>query len=134
MGAGVDADYARGVMLVALAGVFWSIGGLLIRLIEAASGWQIVLFRSLALALTLTLIIALRHRGRLMKLRARLARARPQDKFLSGQTQQINLRVVQVEPVTDEFDGVVEQGVEVMDARHLPADGRGQRQRPRPLL
>jgi drug/metabolite transporter (DMT)-like permease len=53
-------------MLVALAGVFWSIGGLLIRLIEAASGWQIVLFRSLALALTLTLIIALRHRGRLM--------------------------------------------------------------------
>jgi drug/metabolite transporter (DMT)-like permease len=52
-------------MLVALAGVFWSIGGLLIRLIEAASGWQIVLFRSLALALTLTLIIALRHRGRL---------------------------------------------------------------------
>jgi drug/metabolite transporter (DMT)-like permease len=54
------------VVLVALAGVFWSIGGLLIRLIEAASGWQIVLFRSLALALTLTLIIALRHRGRLL--------------------------------------------------------------------
>ena len=63
----VDADYARGVVLVALAGVFWSIGGLLIRLIEAASGWQIVLFRSLALALTLTLIIALRHRGRLIR-------------------------------------------------------------------
>ena len=53
-------------MLVALAGVFWSLGGLLIRLIEAANGWQIVLFRALALALTLTLIIALRHRGRLI--------------------------------------------------------------------
>jgi drug/metabolite transporter, DME family len=66
VGAAVDADYARGVVLVALAGVFWSIGGLLIRLIEAASGWQIVLFRSLALALTLTVIIALRHRGRLI--------------------------------------------------------------------
>ena len=63
----VDPDYARGVVLVALAGVFWSIGGLLIRLIEAASGWQIVLFRALALALTLTLIIALRHRGRLIR-------------------------------------------------------------------
>jgi drug/metabolite transporter (DMT)-like permease len=62
----LDPDYARGVALVALAGVFWSIGGLLIRLIEGASGWQIVLFRSLALALTLTLIIALRHRGRLL--------------------------------------------------------------------
>ena len=63
----VDRDYARGVVLVALAGVFWSVGGLLIRLIEAASAWQIVLFRALALALTLTLIIALRHRGRLLR-------------------------------------------------------------------
>ena len=73
IGAHVDPDYARGVVLVALAGVFWSIGGLLIRLIEAASAWQIVLFRALALALTLTLIIALRHRGRLI---ARLSRRR----------------------------------------------------------
>jgi drug/metabolite transporter (DMT)-like permease len=53
-------------VLVALAGVFWSLGGLLIRLIEAASGWQIVLFRSLALVLTLSLVIALRHRGRIV--------------------------------------------------------------------
>ena len=67
LGARVDPDYARGVVLVALAGVFWSVGGLLIRLIEAASAWQIVLFRALALALTLTLIIALRHRGRLLR-------------------------------------------------------------------
>ena len=66
IGAGVDPDYARGVVLVALAGVFWSLGGLLIRLVEAASGWQIVLYRSIALAITLTLIIALRHRGRLV--------------------------------------------------------------------
>jgi len=66
LGAGVDPGYARGVALVALAGVFWSLGGLLIRLIEAASGWQIVLFRAIALALTLTLVIALRHRGRVV--------------------------------------------------------------------
>src|SRR5262245_22699686 len=64
--AGLDPDYAQGVVLVALAGVFWSVGGLLIRLVEAASAWQIVLFRSLALTLMLTLIIALRHRGRLV--------------------------------------------------------------------
>jgi drug/metabolite transporter, DME family len=66
VGTGVDPGYARGVVLVALAGAFWSLGGLLIRLIESASGWQIVLFRAIALALTLTLIIALRHRGRLI--------------------------------------------------------------------
>ena len=66
LAAAVDPDYAKGVVLVALAGVFWSLGGLLIRLIETASGWQIVLFRSIALVLTLSLIIALRHRGRLV--------------------------------------------------------------------
>lgn len=61
----VDPGYARGVLLVALAGVFWSLGGLLVRLIEAASSWQIILFRSIALTLTLILFIAIRHRGRL---------------------------------------------------------------------
>jgi drug/metabolite transporter, DME family len=66
IGAGIDPGHARGVALVALAGVFWSLGGLLIRLIEAANGWQIVLFRSIALALTLSLVIALRHRGRVV--------------------------------------------------------------------
>jgi drug/metabolite transporter (DMT)-like permease len=60
-----DADYLRGVLLVALAGVFWSIGGVLIRWIEAANPWQVIFYRSLALALTLLLIVALRHRGRL---------------------------------------------------------------------
>jgi drug/metabolite transporter, DME family len=64
-GAQLDAGYLSGVALVALAGVFWSIGGILMRWIEAADAWQIILYRSLALALTLTLIVALRHRGRL---------------------------------------------------------------------
>jgi drug/metabolite transporter, DME family len=59
-----DADYLRGVMLVALAGVFWSIGGVLVRWIEGAGAWQIIFYRSLALALTLLLIVAVRHRGR----------------------------------------------------------------------
>src|SRR5919106_4853521 len=57
--------YARGVALVALAGVFWSLGGILVRWIEAVSAWQIIFYRSLALVLTLLAIIALRHRGRL---------------------------------------------------------------------
>jgi drug/metabolite transporter, DME family len=59
-----SAGYARGVALVAFAGVFWSLGGILVRWIEAASAWQIIFYRSLALVLTLLAIIALRHRGR----------------------------------------------------------------------
>ena len=61
-----DAAYVRGVALVALAGVFWSIGGILVRWVEAAGAWQIIFYRSLALALTLLLIVAVRHRGRLV--------------------------------------------------------------------
>jgi len=60
-----DADYLRGVLLVALAGAFWSTGGILVRWVEGANAWQIIFYRSVALALTLLLIVALRHRGRL---------------------------------------------------------------------
>jgi drug/metabolite transporter (DMT)-like permease len=60
-----DPAYAQGVVLVLLAGTCWSLGGLLVRLIEAATAWQIVFFRSVALTLTLLVIIGLRHRGRL---------------------------------------------------------------------
>jgi drug/metabolite transporter (DMT)-like permease len=52
--------------MVTLAGGFWSIGGILIRWIEAADSWQIIFYRSAALAVTLTVIVALRHRGRLI--------------------------------------------------------------------
>jgi drug/metabolite transporter (DMT)-like permease len=61
-----DAGYLYGVAMVALAGVFWSIGGILIRWIEAADAWQIIFYRSATLALTLALIVGLRHRGRLI--------------------------------------------------------------------
>ena len=61
-----DADYLRGVLLVALAGAFWSTGGILVRWVEGANAWQIIFYRSVALALTLLLIVALRHRGRVV--------------------------------------------------------------------
>jgi len=66
-----NADYLRGVALVALAGAFWSLGGVLVRWIEAASAWQIIFYRSIALALTLAVIVAVRHRGRLLAAFAR---------------------------------------------------------------
>ncbi len=58
-----DRLYARGVVLVLLAGVAWSTAGLVIRLMEQAGGWQIVFWRSAAMVPTLLLFIALRNRG-----------------------------------------------------------------------
>ena len=53
-------SYLVGVVLVLLAGAFWSSMGVGIRLIETANVWQILLYRSMALALFLFAIIAWR--------------------------------------------------------------------------
>ncbi len=53
-------SYANGVILVLLAGVFWSSMGLGIRMIEEANVWQILLYRSTALAAFLFVIISYR--------------------------------------------------------------------------
>ncbi len=58
-----DPLYARGIVLVMAAGGFWSLGGLLFRLVEEATVWQILLVRSVALSLTLFCVMAARHRG-----------------------------------------------------------------------
>jgi DME family drug/metabolite transporter len=52
-----------GVCLVGLSGVVLSTLGVGIRQIEAASGWQILFYRSLSFIVTLCLIIALRYRS-----------------------------------------------------------------------
>ena len=39
--------YRRGILLVMAAGRFCSLGGILVRLIEAAGPWRILLIRSL---------------------------------------------------------------------------------------
>ena len=57
------AAYRRGVVLVLSAGACWSLGGLGIRLIETASVWQILFYRSLALTPFLLLVIMLRGDG-----------------------------------------------------------------------
>ena len=60
--------YGRGVLLACLGALFWSLSGVLIRLTEAATSWQIVFYRALAMSLTL-LILAVRYRGRDLPLR-----------------------------------------------------------------
>lgn len=53
-------SYLTGVLLVLLAGAFWSTMGLGIRSIEAANVWQILFYRSCALSLFLFALITLR--------------------------------------------------------------------------
>ena len=60
-------EHSRGVLLVALAGVFWSTSGLGVRYMQAANGWQIVFYRSLSLALFISFLIARRHYGKVLQ-------------------------------------------------------------------
>ena len=46
-----------GRALVMLSGLFFSLGGVLVRLIEGASAWQIVLYRSLSLTVTILIVV-----------------------------------------------------------------------------
>ena len=61
-----------GIPLVLLAGIFWSTSGILYRLIQEASPWQVLLYRSLALLTALSLWLGWRYRG---QVRDTLARA-----------------------------------------------------------
>lgn len=60
----IKAAYRRGVLLVLAAGACWSLMGIGIRLIETATVWQILFYRSLALSPFLLCIIVWRSRGR----------------------------------------------------------------------
>jgi len=54
----------RGFALALSATVFWSLAGLLIRLIGAATSWHIILYRSIGAAIMVATMIAVVHRGR----------------------------------------------------------------------
>ena len=56
----VSLSYFNGVVLVLLAGVFWSTMGLGVRSIENANVWQILLYRSFSLASFLFILISFR--------------------------------------------------------------------------
>jgi drug/metabolite transporter (DMT)-like permease len=61
------ASRARGFSLALSATVFWSLAGLLIRLIGEATSWHIILYRSLGAALMVGSMIAVVHRGRVLE-------------------------------------------------------------------
>lgn len=57
--------YRTGVAAVLVAGVVWSLMGLMIRMLEAAGTWQVLFYRSMGLVPVLALFIAIRSGGQL---------------------------------------------------------------------
>src|ERR671919_1206150 len=62
---GVSERYRFGLVCVFTATLFTSLGGILLRWVESASGWQILFYRSVSFVLVLLGFLALRHRGNL---------------------------------------------------------------------
>ena len=62
LGSGSTHTHHRGLFFVFAAGVLWSTVGLGIRLIEEATVWQILLYRSVSLTGFLFVVILLRSR------------------------------------------------------------------------
>jgi len=58
-----DRRHLVGIALVLAAGLCLSFYGPLFRLVEAADGWQILLYRSASLVVTMTLVFVARYRG-----------------------------------------------------------------------
>jgi len=59
----MERRYGLGVTLTVVGGLFLSTSGILLRNLEAASGWQILFYRGFAFSITLGLLLALRYRG-----------------------------------------------------------------------
>ena len=62
---GYKSEARLGLVFVFMAGVLWSTVGLGIRLIEEATVWQILLYRSISLSLFLAIVIYLRSKENL---------------------------------------------------------------------
>lgn len=60
-----DPRYGVGVLMVMAGAVCLSTSGIFVRAIEAASGWQILFWRSAWLVLTVLVYLLIRHRGRI---------------------------------------------------------------------
>ena len=54
---GNSIEQRRGLIFVFMAGVLWSTVGLGIRMIDEATVWQILLYRSISLSLFLAVVI-----------------------------------------------------------------------------
>ncbi|MGB3146914.1 MAG: DMT family transporter [Paracoccaceae bacterium] len=67
-----DLDYRRGVLFIVMAGVLWSLNGLLLRMIGDVGTWPVLFYRSLGMVPAITLWMLYSHGGRaLSAMRAR---------------------------------------------------------------
>jgi drug/metabolite transporter, DME family len=57
--------YRRGLLFVLGATFFWSLSGLCVRLMEEASGWQVIFWRAFFLLITMVIATGLRLRHRI---------------------------------------------------------------------
>jgi drug/metabolite transporter (DMT)-like permease len=60
-------DYRVGLLCLFSATLFTSLAGVILRHVEAADGWQVLFYRSLAFVAVLLLFLLLRHRGGLAR-------------------------------------------------------------------
>ncbi|MFV2033412.1 MAG: hypothetical protein ACC663_13025, partial [Gammaproteobacteria bacterium] len=60
----MERNFSYGVSLVIAGGVFLSLGGIFLRNIESATGWQILFYRGLAFSTMLFLVLLFRYRGK----------------------------------------------------------------------
>ncbi len=71
----LDERYSLGVSMVLTAGFCLSLGGVLLRLLESAGGWQVMFYRSITFALTILVVVVLRNRGQVTRAFRSIGRA-----------------------------------------------------------
>jgi DME family drug/metabolite transporter len=57
---------ATGILLMLLAALFFSSGGLITRQIEVANGWQVMFYRAVGMTAVLLVVLAVKERGRVV--------------------------------------------------------------------
>lgn len=62
-----EALHLKGLLLVLMAGLLWSTGGVLIRLLESAGLWELLLYRAIFTVLSLLLLLAWRRPGQVWR-------------------------------------------------------------------
>lgn len=61
-----DKHYKTGVVMILTATLCLSLGGLILRNMEAADGWQVMFYRSISFVVTLLALLVYRYRGGLL--------------------------------------------------------------------
>ena len=62
----LDKQYKTGVIMILTATLCLSLGGLILRNMEAADGWQVMFYRSISFVVTLLALLVYRYRGGLL--------------------------------------------------------------------